>query len=195
MAVVFAAATLVVSSCESGDTIVSVNFSFDDATAADAKMKAAKLHVTIKGAGKEVTNDIDLMRDSDGGITTASYRRVNVSGMSGAAILTMVALDSGGAELSPKAIPSDPAQVGANANELKVNVVEHGVVAAFVKFAMPVVVMPMPDAGADTGTPEGTGGTTSSGGTSGSGGADGSGGSGSGSGGSGSGGSGSGGNG
>jgi len=177
MALVLATSTLFGASCDSGDTIVAVNYSFDDATAASAKMNAASLHITIKPAsGSEVTDDVPIMHDADSGaITTASYRRVKVNGMSGKATVTVVAKDSSGAELM-KAIPADPALVGdpAHPNDLEIEVDAHGAVAAFVTFAKPVV--PMPDAGASEAGASGSGG---------SGGADGSGSGGSGSGGSG----------
>jgi uncharacterized membrane protein YgcG len=174
MAVVLAAGTLALWSCESGDTIVSVNYGFDDATAADVKMNVASLHITIKpSSGSEVTNDYPLMRDADSGaITSASYRRVTVNGMSGRATVTVIARDSGGSELM-RARPTDPALVGpdpANPKDLEVDVVAHSAVAAFVKFAKPVV---MTDAAASDSGGSGGSGT-------GSGGADGSGGSGSG---------------
>jgi len=181
MALVLATSTLFGASCDSGDTIVAVNYSFDDATAASAKMNAASLHITIKPAsGSEVTDDVQIMHDADSGaITTASYRRIKVNGMSGHATVTVVARDSGGAELM-KAIPTDPALVGdpANPKDLEIDIVAHEAVAAFVTFAKPVV--PMPDAGADA-SASGSGGSasSSSGGSSGSGGS-GSGGSGSG---------------
>ncbi|HEY8925260.1 MAG TPA: hypothetical protein VIU64_12820 [Polyangia bacterium] len=184
MALVLATSTLFGASCDSGDTIVAVNYSFDDATAASAKMNAASLHITIKPAsGSEVTDDVAIMHDADSGaITTASYRRVKVNGMSGKATVTVVAKDSSGAELM-KAIPADPALVGdpAHPNDLEIEVDAHGAVAAFVTFAKPVV--PMPDAGASEAGASGSGGSAS--GSGGSGGADGSGSGGSGSGGSG----------
>jgi len=182
MALVLATSTLFGASCDSGDTIVAVNYSFDDATAASAKMNAASLHITIKPAsGSEVTDDVPLMHDADSGaITTASYRRVKVNGMSGPATVTVVARDSGGAELM-KAIPADPALIGDPANPkdyLEIDVDAHGAVAAFVTFAKPVV--PTPDAGGPDADSSGSGGSaSSSGGSSGSGGS-GSGGSGSG---------------
>ena len=184
MALVLATSTLFGASCDNGDTIVAVNYSFDDATAASAKMNAASLHITIKPAsGSEVTDDVAIMHDADSGaITTASYRRVKVNGMSGRATVTVVARDSGGAELM-KAIPADPALIGpdpANPKDLEIEVDAHGAVAAFVTFAKPVVVTP--DAGA--------GGSGSGGSASGSGGSGDSGSGGSGSGGRGSGGSG-----
>jgi len=179
VALVLATSTLFGASCDNGDTIVAVNYSFDDATAASAKMNAASLHITIKPAsGSEVTDDVAIMHDADSGaITTASYRRVKVNGMSGRATVTVVARDSGGAELM-KAIPADPALIGpdpANPKDLEIEVDAHGAVAAFVTFAKPVVVTP--DAGA--------GGSGSGGSASGSGGSGDSGSGGSGSGGSG----------
>jgi len=183
IALVLATSTLFGSSCDSGDTIVAVNYSFDDATAASAKMNAASLHITIKPAsGSEVTDDVTIMHDADSGaITTASYRRVKVNGMSGRATVTVVARDSGGAELM-KAIPADPALIGpdpASPKDLEIEVDAHGAVAAFVTFAKPVVVTP--DAGADG---SGSGGSaSSSGGSSGDSGSGGSGSGGSGSGG------------
>ena len=183
VALVLATSTLFGASCDNGDTIVAVNYSFDDATAASAKMNAASLHITIKPAsGSEVTDDVAIMHDADSGaITTASYRRVKVNGMSGRATVTVVARDSGGAELM-KAIPADPALIGpdpANPKDLEIEVDAHGAVAAFVTFAKPVVATP--DAGGPDANASGSGGSasSSSGGSSGSGGS-GSGGSGSG---------------
>jgi uncharacterized membrane protein YgcG len=176
MAVVLAAGTLAVSSCESGDTIVSVNYGFDDATAGDVKMNVAKIHVQISAAsGGSVQTDIDIMRDPDAGtITTASYKRVKVDGLSGKATVTATALDSGGNPLG------NPAT---NADDAPVVIVAHEVTAAFVKFAKEVT--PTPDAGmemdaAGSGGSSGSGGSTGSGGSEGTGGSSGSGGSGSG---------------
>ena len=182
MAVVLAAGTLAVSSCSSGDTIVSLNYSFDDATAGDVKISVTKLHVDIGAAsGGSVQTDVDISHDSDGGITSASYKRITVNGLSGKATIIVTALGSGDKELLiPKATTPDNAPV---------TIVEHEVTAAFVKFAR----TPTPDAGTEMDA-AGSGGSTGSGGSEGSGGSGSSGGS-SGSGGSGSGGSGSGGSG
>jgi len=169
MAVVLAAGTLAVSSCESGDTIVSVNYGFDDATAGDVKMNVAKLHIEISAAsGGPVQTDIDIMRDPDAGtITTASYKRVKVDGLSGKATVTASALDGSGKELMK----------ATNADDAPVVIVAHEVTAAFVKFAKEVT--PTPDAGMEMDA-AGSGGSSGSGGSTGSGGSEGTGGSGSG---------------
>src|SRR6185436_267426 len=136
MAVVLAAGTLAFSSCESGDTIVSVNYSFDDATAGDVKMNVAKLHINISAAsGSPVQADVDITRDSDGGITNASYKRVKVDGLSGKATVTITAKDSGGGDL----------MTAMNKDDAPVTIVAHEVTAAVVKFAKDPVVLP--DAG------------------------------------------------
>lgn len=172
MALVLAAGSLATWSCDSGDTIVSVNYSFDDATASDAKMHVASLHIEIKPhSGNEVTTDVPIMHDADSGaITTASYKRVMVNGMSGPATVIVIARDSGGADLM-KAAPADPALIGPdplNPKDLEVDVVAHGAIAAFVKFAKP---MPAPsdggasDASGSGGNAAGSGGATGSGGS------------------------------
>lgn len=176
MAVVLAAGSLAISSCESGDTIVSVNYSFDDATAADVKMNVNKLHIEISAAsGGSVQTDVDIVRDMDSGtITTASYKRIKTDGLSGKGTLTVTALDSSNGELMKVM----------NGDDAPFTIVSHEVTSAYVKFAKPPM---MPPAG--SGGSSGSGGSTGSGGSSegsggssgdGSGGATGSGGSGSG---------------
>jgi len=141
--------------CDNGDTVVSVNVSYD-MTAMDVQTAVSKLHVTIapKSGGGGVMTYIDVTRDSDGGITNASYTRLTVNGLSGMADVTVDALDKDGNTLLTEMTT--------------VEVREHGAVAAFVKFAR--TPPPTPDAGAASGGTSGSGGTTGSGGTAGSGG-------------------------
>jgi len=146
--------------CDNGDAVVSVNFGYDS-TAMDVQMSVASMHITISpksGGGNAVTADVDVTHDDAGAITSAVYKRVVVNGLSGMVDVTVDAKSSGGSTLLTASTT--------------VQLVEHGAVAAFVKFAR--VATPEPDAGTDAG--EATGGTTGSGGTSGSGGTTGSGG-------------------
>jgi len=146
--------------CDNGDTVVSVNFGYDS-TAMDVQMNAASMHITItphSGGGRAVTADADVNHDDAGAITSAVYKRVTVNGLSGMVDVTVDAKDSGSSTLLTASTT--------------VELVQHGAVAAFVKFARAAT----PDAGADAG--EATGGTTGSGGAGGSGGAVGSGGAG-----------------
>ena len=148
--------------CDNGDTVVSVNVSYDSATASDVQSSVKTLHITIspKSGGSPVSTDIDIDRDSDGGITNPAYKRVTVNGLSGMVDVTVDAKDSGGMTLLTETVTE--------------TLVEHGAVAAFVKFArMPAA---MPDAGTGSGGATATGGTTGSGGAEGTGGANGSGG-------------------
>jgi uncharacterized membrane protein YgcG len=172
MAVVLAAGSLAISSCASGDTIVSVNYSFDDATAGDVKMKVAKLHIEISAAsGGSVQTDVDIMRDLDAGtITTASYKRVKADGLSGEGKLTVTALDSGGGELMKVMNVDDKVPFNA-----PFTIESHEVTSAYVKFAKPAMPMGSGGSSGSGGSTEGSGGSTE-----GSGGSTGSGGSGSG---------------
>jgi len=141
--------------CDNGDTVVSVNVSYD-MSAMDVQTAVSKLHITIspQSGGGGVMTFIDIMRDSDGGITNANYTRLTVNGLSGMADVKVEAVDGSGNTLL-----SEMTTV-----ELR----EHGAVAAFIKFARPPASTP--DAGASTGGTTGSGGTTSTGGTTGSGG-------------------------
>lgn len=139
--------------CDNGDSVVSVNVSYD-MTAMDVQTAVSKLQVTIspKSGGTPVMTDIDITRDTDGGITNTAYKRVTVNGLSGMADVTVVALDGSGTNLLSASTTVD--------------LREHGAVAAFVKFARTPPAMP--DAGTTgSGGSEGSGGTTGSGGANG----------------------------
>jgi uncharacterized membrane protein YgcG len=152
--------------CDSGDTVVSVNVSYDS-TAMDVQKAVSSLDITVKpksGAGTPQTATVTIMRDTTGAITTPVYKRITVNGWSGEVEVTVAAHDAGGATLL-----SDSTTVELN---------EHGAVAAFVKFKRVT-----PDAGAPSdggvdlpSSGAGSGGSTGSGGGSGSGGASGTGG-------------------
>lgn len=150
----------VAANCDNGDTVVSVNVSYDS-TAMDVQSAVAKLHIIISpksGGGSPVTADVQINRDSDGGITNAAYKRVTVNGLSGMADVEVDAQDTGGSTLL--------------SDSETVSLAEHGAVAVFIKFAR---VVATPDASTDDAA-TGSGGTTGSGGETGSGGTIGSGG-------------------
>jgi len=67
--------------CDNGDTVVSVNVSYDS-TAMDVQTGVASLHITISpqsGGGSDVTADLDVTHDDAGTITSATYKRVTVT--------------------------------------------------------------------------------------------------------------------
>ena len=155
-------ATFAAANCNSGDTVVSVNVSYDS-TAMDVQKAVSSLQIVVKpksGGGSPVTTTVPIMRDDAGVITTPVYRRITINGWTGPTEVTVDARDGDKVLLSASTT---------------VQVEEHEAVAAFVRFA---VVMPdagaPADAGADAADAGGSGGTT--GGSGGSGGTDGTGG-------------------
>jgi len=156
-------ATFAAANCNSGDTVVSVNVSYDS-TAMDVQKAVSSLQIVVKpksGGGSPVTTTVPIMRDDAGVITTPVYRRITINGWTGPTEVTVDARDGDKVLLSASTT---------------VQVEEHEAVAAFVRFA---VVMPDAGAPADAGADAvdaGSGGTTGSGGSDGSGGASGAGG-------------------
>jgi len=147
--------------CDSGDTVVSVNVSYDS-TAMDVQKAVSSLEITVKpksGSGNPQTATVTIMRDTTGAITSPVYKRITVNGWSGQVDVTVDARGAGDATLLSASTT--------------VELNEHGAVAAFVKFAR---VTTTPDAGVDLPSAEGSGGSTGSGGGNGSGGGGGSGG-------------------
>lgn len=164
MGVVLLTAMFAAANCDSGDTVVSVNVSFD-ASAMDVQAAASSLRITItprSGHAPDPT-DVPLMRTDAGAITTPTYKRITVNGASGSVDVTVDARDGSGATLLSASTTAD--------------LVEHGAVAAFVKFARVT-----PDAGADDASSGdgGSAGTDAAAGTGGASGGTGSGGTGSG---------------
>src|SRR4051812_31274947 len=85
--------------CDSGDTVVSVNVSYDS-TAMDVQKAVSSLDITVKpksGAGTPQTATVTIMRDTTGAITTPVYKRITVNGWSGEVEVTVAAHDAGGA--------------------------------------------------------------------------------------------------
>jgi uncharacterized membrane protein YgcG len=158
-------ATFAAANCNSGDTVVSVNVSYDS-TAMDVQMAVSSLQIVVKpksGGGSPVMTTVPIMRDDAGAITTPVFKRITVNGWSGPADVTVDARGSGD---SPLLSATTTVQVD-----------EHEAVAAFVRFARVMPDAGAPDASADAADAGGSGGTTGgSGGTDGSGGASGAGG-------------------
>ncbi len=173
-ALVLAAIFTALSCSSNGDTVVAVNFAFDD-SAADVKANAATLHMKV-GATE---TDFTITRNDKGDITSVSWKRIIVNGMRGTVTVTITAKDKSGTTLL---------EVSQN-----VVLVEHGAVEAFLKLA-PNAGPPPGASGGSTGAGgTGAGGTGAGGATTGGGSGGGSGGGGNGAGGAGSGGSGAGG--
>ena len=110
-------AIFTVFSCSSdGDTVVAVNFAFDD-SAPDVKANTATLHMKV---GTKET-DFTISRNDKGEITSVSWKRIVVNGMRGTVTVTITAKDKSGTTLLE--VSQD------------VVLVEHGAVEAFLKLA------------------------------------------------------------
>lgn len=121
MAVVLVAATFTLSSCASGDTVVSVNYSFDT-TASDVQGDVTSLHIRISAqSGGQSTAVFNLTHDDAGAITSATYTRIVVNGMSGPAEVSVEAKDGSGSTLL--------------AGKVNIDIVEHYGSVAYVKLA------------------------------------------------------------
>ena len=145
MTAMFAAAN-----CDSGDTLVSVNVSYDS-TAMDVQKAASSLEIVIKpksGSGSPSMTSVTLMRDSTGAITTPSYTRITVNGWTGLVDVSVDARDGSGSSLLTATTTAELS--------------EHGAVVANVKFTRTAPVTT--DAGTDVPVTGGSGGMTGSGG-------------------------------
>ncbi len=97
--VLVCAATFTLLSCSNNqDTVVAVNFAFDDSTA-DVKSNVATFHIKVEVAERTAEADLAISRNDKGEITTAAWKRVVVNGMSGTAKVTLTAKDASGATL------------------------------------------------------------------------------------------------
>jgi uncharacterized membrane protein YgcG len=131
------ATTFTLLSCSSnGDTVVAVNFSFDDSSA-DVKSNTATLHIKVGAA----ETDFTISRNEEGAITSGSWKRMVVNGMSGSVTVTITAKDESGSTLLE--VSQD------------VVLVEHGAIEVFLKLNPSEPESP----------PDGTGGSTGAGGT------------------------------
>jgi hypothetical protein len=127
------ATTFTLLSCSSdGDTVVAVNFAFDD-SAADVKSNAATLHMKV---GTTET-DFTISRNDKGEITSGSWKRIVVNGMRGTVTVTITAKDKSGTDLL---------EVSQN-----VVLVEHGATEVFLKLSPNQPEPPPGAAGGSTG--------------------------------------------
>jgi hypothetical protein len=129
--------TFALLSCSgNGDTVVAVNFAFDDSAPA-VKSNADTLHIKVGTA----ETDFTIIRNDKGEITSVSWKRMLVNGMKGTVTVTITAKDKSGTALL---------EVSHN-----VVLVEHGATEVFLKLSPN---QPEPPPGA-------TGGSTGAGGT------------------------------
>jgi len=140
-------ATLGLSACESHDTVLAVNYSFDS-TASDAQAGVASFGITVTSAsGMTAMASKPVERNSESGaILGTSFQRVALPGWKGHVTVSMAARDAAGTELLTATAETD--------------IVENNTVAVYVRFAIAA-----PDGGAGTGgAPGGTGGADGTGG-------------------------------
>jgi uncharacterized membrane protein YgcG len=135
-ALVLATTFTLLSCSDNGDTVVAVNFAFDD-SAPDVKSNADTLHIKVGTA----ETDFTISRNDKGEITSGSWKRMVVNGMRGTVTVTITAKDKSGTTLL---------EVSQN-----VVLVEHGATEVFLKLS-PNPPEPPPGA---------TGGSTGAGGT------------------------------
>lgn len=107
------------SACDNGDSVVSVNFSFDS-TASTDKTAVSKVHISLDASGGHTETDYPVTHNDKGDITSLTFKRFTVNGWSGTVNVKADAYDDGGNLL-----------VSA---EKKEDIVDHGAVAAFVVF-------------------------------------------------------------
>jgi hypothetical protein len=153
-----------VSSCSSRDTVLVVNYSFDD-TVEDERDSASSLRITVLsvGDGRSQVTNAPLTRDPDGGaLLGPSFARVVLSGWSGTVTANVELLDAGGTPLL-----AVPAVDRSNGDSTQIELEENGAIATTARFTR---MMPMPDGGAGGNGGGGAGGNGGGGGGGGAGG-------------------------